>query len=718
MKRFAAFLAGLFASLVLVIVVGAAILGYGIGDIKGFVCSFMNWRLEGHTIEERLDEIASKCPDLVAAAESMKGDLSVLVFKQERIVELRSPGWTNPRVYQMTGFSGALGPKFGKDDGQIPEGVYGIESLNPGGIFHLEMKVSYPNKDDKRRARDEGRTEPDGEVMIRGGSVSGGSIPLGDKAIEEVFFLVAKAGFRKVKVIIAPYDMRLCRREELERSEIPWYRIRLNGIFEELTNWTENQKSAYGYGFWVEKGPRIVDENGNTLRNAEVTFEGDRLEFDEEGRMILRRYVDPRSHAHDRFCVTCPGYYRKSCAEIFTLDGGVKGSVTLRKILKPHQMRNLDNVLRFYKKADQYCCEYDMLIGDFLPPHGFGEHADARIEISKADKPFVDFITTMSLPGNGDGAYMCEREDPLDDLEISREVEKGRCVERTLKDEGRFRPHKPIYFRVRGLYGCLQLTTGTDRGMQTLHVVGRINTVPGEPGLEMGPRVPPKAAPPVAHPAVTGRNLLSFGVSEDRRSAVYLGPVDSGKTVPAIFRDAVYTAAPSNDLASVEMLYIDSFDADVPAEAFAGMPSLMTVAFAGQPAGVLGERAFAGCPKLETVLFGRDSTYRVFPDNVYEGVPKRPAEVRVEENHYADPFWTDHAVTNIYSRKVVLRTIGHYETEKMFRPEADLRHGTIELPRYRLTETALEKVDSRGRMTLWLKDGVVEKRFATSDKEE
>lgn len=138
MKRFAAFLAGLFVSLVLVIVIGAAILGYGIGDIKGLVCSFMNWRLEGRTIEERLDEIASKRPDLVAAAESMKGDLSVLVFKQERIVELRSPGWTNPRVYQMTGFSGALGPKLEKDDGQIPEGVYGIESLNPGGMFHLE----------------------------------------------------------------------------------------------------------------------------------------------------------------------------------------------------------------------------------------------------------------------------------------------------------------------------------------------------------------------------------------------------------------------------------------------------------------------------------------------------------------------------------------------------------------------------------------------------
>lgn len=128
MKRFVAFLAGLFVSLVLAIVIGAAILGYGIGDIKGLVCSFMNWRLEGRTIEERLDEIASKRPDLVAAAESMKGDLSVLVFKQERIVELRSPGWTNPRVYQMTGFSGKLGPKFGKDDGQIPEGVYGIEN--------------------------------------------------------------------------------------------------------------------------------------------------------------------------------------------------------------------------------------------------------------------------------------------------------------------------------------------------------------------------------------------------------------------------------------------------------------------------------------------------------------------------------------------------------------------------------------------------------------
>ena len=46
--------------------------------------------------------------------------------------------------YPFTGFSGGPGPKLREEDGQIPEGIYAIEYLNPNSQFHLSMKLNYP----------------------------------------------------------------------------------------------------------------------------------------------------------------------------------------------------------------------------------------------------------------------------------------------------------------------------------------------------------------------------------------------------------------------------------------------------------------------------------------------------------------------------------------------------------------------------------------------
>ena len=59
-----------------------------------------------------------------ARAKSAGGKLRILVFKNERSVEVHAPGWKAPRIYQMTAFSGTLGPKLREGDGQIPEGIY------------------------------------------------------------------------------------------------------------------------------------------------------------------------------------------------------------------------------------------------------------------------------------------------------------------------------------------------------------------------------------------------------------------------------------------------------------------------------------------------------------------------------------------------------------------------------------------------------------------
>ena len=176
------------------------------------------------TIASRISNIAAKKPHLAEVARKAGGKLRILAFKTEQLVEVTAPGWSKPRTYPMTGFSGTLGPKLREGDGQIPEGVYGIEYLNPNSRFYLSLKVSYPNASDRKRAKTDGRTQLGGDIMIHGKNVTIGCIPIGDDAIEDVFYLANAIGIRNITVVIAPYDMRKGRNTELERAvTLPWY---------------------------------------------------------------------------------------------------------------------------------------------------------------------------------------------------------------------------------------------------------------------------------------------------------------------------------------------------------------------------------------------------------------------------------------------------------------------------------------------------------------
>ena len=88
------------------------------------------------SVASRTKAIARAKPWISDVARQARGRLTVFVFKKERFVEVHAPGWAKPRLYEMTGFSGRLGPKLREGDGQIPEGIYGIEYLNPNSIFH------------------------------------------------------------------------------------------------------------------------------------------------------------------------------------------------------------------------------------------------------------------------------------------------------------------------------------------------------------------------------------------------------------------------------------------------------------------------------------------------------------------------------------------------------------------------------------------------------
>lgn len=192
-------------------------------------------RFANYSVEERVDDIVSRKPELKKLAEETNGKLEIYVFKKERIIELVATRWKKPRKYPMTGFSGKLGPKLVEGDRQIPEGVYGIEYLNPNSKFYLSVKVGYPNEDDLRWARQDGRKNLGGDIMIHGKNATVGCVPIGDDSIEDVFYLVNAVGCKNVKVIIAPYDMRNGRRKEWENNPLPWYGELCKKIEKELT---------------------------------------------------------------------------------------------------------------------------------------------------------------------------------------------------------------------------------------------------------------------------------------------------------------------------------------------------------------------------------------------------------------------------------------------------------------------------------------------------
>jgi L,D-transpeptidase catalytic domain len=139
-------------------------------------------------------------------------EIALLTFKQERRVALWARGrgeWRFIRAYPVFAASGHAGPKLREGDHQVPEGVYRIEHLNPNSSYHLSMKVSYPNAFDRRMAQRDGRTRLGGDIFVHGKNVSIGCVAVGDRAIEELFTLVAETGHPRVRVILAPNDLRI-----------------------------------------------------------------------------------------------------------------------------------------------------------------------------------------------------------------------------------------------------------------------------------------------------------------------------------------------------------------------------------------------------------------------------------------------------------------------------------------------------------------------------
>ena len=134
----------------------------------------------------------------------LKAERQLEVWAQSRVGE----AWVQISTYPILAASGGPGPKLQQGDLQVPEGIYGLEYLNPNSLYHLSMKISYPNAEDRKHGKTEGRQNLGGDIFIHGKAVSIGCLAMGDEAIEALFSLVARTGLKHVRVLLVPYDFR------------------------------------------------------------------------------------------------------------------------------------------------------------------------------------------------------------------------------------------------------------------------------------------------------------------------------------------------------------------------------------------------------------------------------------------------------------------------------------------------------------------------------
>lgn len=196
-------------------------------------------RLEqyGHTVQERL------LPYFEATKISYPPKKVAFVgLKHEKILEVWACGEKSRfkliQTYPILASSGRLGPKLKEGDRQVPEGLYRIESLNPNSMFHLSLRINYPNEYDRQQAKRENRTNLGGDIMIHGSNASIGCLAMGDEVAEDLFILAAETGTDKVTVVLSPIDFRKRTFPQVTHTLPEWTDVLYEQIKQELSKLT------------------------------------------------------------------------------------------------------------------------------------------------------------------------------------------------------------------------------------------------------------------------------------------------------------------------------------------------------------------------------------------------------------------------------------------------------------------------------------------------
>ena len=129
----------------------------------------------------------------------------IVVSKDRKKIFLVS-GVSVLRAYDVAFGRNPRGHKEVEGDSKTPEGVYSIDYKNEKSDFHLSLRITYPNKQDRENAKRLGKS-PGGNIMIHGLPNPGrpwsdlaravhpfnwtnGCVAVTDQEIEDVFALV------------------------------------------------------------------------------------------------------------------------------------------------------------------------------------------------------------------------------------------------------------------------------------------------------------------------------------------------------------------------------------------------------------------------------------------------------------------------------------------------------------------------------------------------
>ena len=199
---------------------------------------------EKHEVSDRLSQFGSEArtrllPQFLRAGVPYPPMGLVLVgLKEERRLQIYAAGHDGKLRYiadrPFLAAAGGPGPKLRSGDRQVPEGIYRIRYLNPNSAAYVSLMIGYPNAFDRARAKEDGRINLGGDIVIHGPtSGTAGCIALGEEAVEDIFTLVADSGIANTRVILAPRDLRVRGAPEPAKAR-PWFKALYTTISEDL----------------------------------------------------------------------------------------------------------------------------------------------------------------------------------------------------------------------------------------------------------------------------------------------------------------------------------------------------------------------------------------------------------------------------------------------------------------------------------------------------
>lgn len=103
--------------------------------------------------------------DFFPTDKPLKAD-HIKIDKSERRLDLMKNG-KRIRSYRISLGGNPVGHKQREGDSRTPEGKYIIDWRNPKSKYHLSLHISYPNREDRARAKKKG-VSPGGDIMIHG----------------------------------------------------------------------------------------------------------------------------------------------------------------------------------------------------------------------------------------------------------------------------------------------------------------------------------------------------------------------------------------------------------------------------------------------------------------------------------------------------------------------------------------------------------------------